>query len=114
MRKSYSVDRFTSCALVLYSSCTLLTTGVQARSVLCLTLSLGVQVVVLLTFAARQDHTEWLQGLHETARSSVLLPLGPTTATQSEASLPTQSPINLTFEYPVAGQCHSARSIASD
>ena len=45
-----------------------------------------------------------MQGLAETARTSVLLQLGPPTATQPETTLPTQSPVNLTFEHPTVGQ----------
>ena len=44
----------------------------------------------------------------DTAQTSVLLPLGPETATHTDTTLPTQSPVNLTFVYPAAGKCKLA------
>ena len=101
MRKSHSAGFCISSTLVIYSSCLLLATSVQVRLVLHLTIP--VTCPFDTQYNAKSQFSV-VQGLAETARTSVLLHLGPSTATQPETTLPTQSPVNLTFEYPVTGQ----------
>lgn len=50
------------------------------------------------------------QGLQQTSQSSLLLQLGPQTATQPDFEngvTSTAGPVNLTFVYPDAGQCNT-------
>ena len=56
-----------------------------------------------MTMFSKSELFHVTQVPEDTAEISVLLDLGPGTATQFETALPTQTPVSLTFVYPVAG-----------
>lgn len=105
MRKSRSAEFCISSTLILYSSCLFLATSVQVRLVVHIAQSNHPGACPFDIHNNAKSHLSMMQGFADTARTSVLLHLGPSTATQPEqTTLPTLSPVNLTFEYPVGGQ----------